>query len=100
MPWRSLWLTWCIFNFTHLIEVNKRIELLEIYAGKCTADWKTFALITLRRGCNALDLARSKFSASTNSWKYGDIADGYCRHEILISSLGRSESNRLSLVKE
>jgi hypothetical protein len=67
--------------------VNEWIKQSDIYASKCAADWKTFTFETLRSSCNAANCTRTRTSNRFNTWKYGDIGNGYCRHfRLLISA--------------
>jgi hypothetical protein len=80
MPWSSLWLTRCVFNFAHLIHHDEWIELGHINSGKCSANWKSLALITLRRSRHALDRACAGTNNLLDSRQNSYIGNGYSWH--------------------
>ena len=75
VPWSSFGFTGCIFDFAHLIEMNKWIKICKINTGECAAYWKTFTFKSLRCG-------RYRFNAAYLARRVCDYAgqDGYIAH--------------------
>ncbi|CAB4556393.1 unannotated protein [freshwater metagenome] len=83
MPWCALWLTGCIFNFAHLIEMNEGIKLGEIDAGKCTADREAFPFETLWRSRYLFNGTWPVFlcvQVCINAREDGDVGNCHCWH--------------------
>ncbi|CAB4705492.1 unannotated protein [freshwater metagenome] len=84
VPRSSLWFTWCIFNFAHLIQVNEWIKLRHIHARKSASDWKAFTFETLRSSRNRSNSTGNGVGRNIHARQHGDVFDGYCRHRSLL----------------
>ena len=57
VPGCSLGFTGCVFNFTHLVHVNKWIKVALLDHGECAAHRKALTFMALGRGRDFLDRA-------------------------------------------
>ena len=80
MPRSSLRFTRGVLNFTHLIQVNERIEIGKVDAGECSTNWESFTFETLWRGCDAFYAAHFRGWVGADSRKHSYIGNGYGRH--------------------
>jgi hypothetical protein len=62
--------------------MDKWIEIRHINASECAADWEAFAFKALRSSSYALYAAGLCFGISRYSWKNGEVANGYCGHDL------------------
>ena len=85
MPRSSFGFTGCVFDFAHLIQMNKWIQIHHVDARECAADRKTFAFISLWRGGNALNSTRLRSRRAHHTRQDGDIGNGYGWHRRLLA---------------
>jgi hypothetical protein len=47
MPWGTLGLAWSVLDFSHLVHMNKWIEIGCAYSGEGAAYWEAFSFVSL-----------------------------------------------------
>ncbi len=81
MPGRAFWLTRAVVNLTHLVHVDKGVQVLLSNPGEGASYWETLSLQSLRGGSYQLHGSRTLRGERGNHFgKFERIIDSDGRH--------------------
>ena len=88
VPRRALRLARGVLDFSHLVEVDERVEIGQVDASEGSPDWETLTLKAGRSGCHGLHWPIEGIGRPcVETRQHKGILDGYCGHGVFLRSL-------------